>query len=279
MSLQDAVYTRRLRERTPSNKRTRNSTPDPSEQEKYKKRVLEGKEYNDFNPQSLTDLKDDQVQATMAPPGTRNDLSEELIQLLKENGNSVGDELVKELWARTPKSISPSDAEVVMNNSVKWFILGQTNYETQSNVQSLRYAQTSLPNYVTGLANTASALTAVVQRLEKVVPGLEKNYTVDGMTEHEMMSMASSIYRSKSPKERYRVLVDFLVNEMGYADLYSHLASSHHTQFAMGIITATNTEVASAVSIFGSSKLPSLKDQMEKDRAQLLKAISAQNLA
>ncbi|WIM49644.1 phosphoprotein [Babaco nucleorhabdovirus 1] len=279
MSSDSQVYARKLRDRTPIKPRARQAPYNPVDQEKYKKRVIEGKDYEGFNPQSLSDLKGDQQQETMPPPNVTDRYGEELTRVLKDNGCSIDDSIIKELWEETKKGIQPNETDTLVNTSVRWFLLGQTNLETQINSQNMRYAQTALPNYVTGLANTAAAMTAAVQTLEKLIPGLEKNYSVDTMAERHMMTLATSIYRSKTQAERYRVLVDFLVNEMGYSGFYEDIVSPKHNGFAIGVIKAINTDVASAVSTFGVSKFPSLQGQLKKDKRQLQDTLANRSIS
>ncbi|ARJ54293.1 phosphoprotein [Potato yellow dwarf virus] len=274
MSGTSPAKSRKLRDKTPGKPLARPAPYSPEEQAKYKKRVIEGKEYNEFNPQSLEDAKQDAGQDMPPTTPPLHNSFEDLVQLIRDNGGNVDESILKEIWDETPKGTSADDLRASVNACARWFMLGQTNYETLSNVQTVRYAQTALPNYVTGLANTASAMTSAIQRLEKILPGLEKSYDANNMTEGEMVTMALSIYRSKTSTEKYRMIVDYLVNEVGYTDFYSDMTSPVYKDFAVERIRSVDPEVVAAITIFSSSKLPSLGDRIIRDRKALQTSLS-----
>ncbi|ADE45270.1 phosphoprotein [Potato yellow dwarf virus] len=274
MSGHDISPSRKLRDRHPSKPLARSAPYDPVKQAKYKKQVLEGNKYEDFNPQSLTDIKNDSNPPIMAPVNPEGTKFSELCQMLKEQGNTVSDSVIRPLWDATPKGQTTEENDDAVKAAVGWFNLGQTNLETQINLQNMRYAQTSLPNFVSGLANTASALTSVVQKLENVLPSLEKSYHINSMSEADKINLALSIYKNKNQGEKYRMISDFLVNELGYSEFYNDMMSPHYKNFALQQLRTVTPEIVAAVSCFGLHNFPSLKDRMLQAQKTLRDAIS-----
>lgn len=70
------------------------------------------------------------------------------------------------------------------------------------------------------------------------------------------------------------MIVDYLVNEVGYTDFYSDMTSPVYKDFAVERIRSVDPEVVAAITIFSSSKLPSLGDRIIRDRKALQTSLS-----